>query len=72
MARQDCMGHPPGEFDAMGETVYCDGSCRPLCSRCKQLHAFPGGDLCEPCWEIGRDEPGGDAAFEQALGEGRR
>jgi len=25
---KDCKGHPPGPFDPMGETVYCDGSCR--------------------------------------------
>lgn len=24
----DCQGHPAGPFDPMGETVYCDGSCR--------------------------------------------
>jgi len=24
----ECLGHPAGSFDAMGETVYCDGSCR--------------------------------------------
>lgn len=32
-----------------------------MCSRCKRLpREF--GELCEPCWEIGRDEPldGGD------------
>jgi hypothetical protein len=23
-----CEGHPASEFDPMGETVYCDGSCR--------------------------------------------
>jgi len=23
-----CQGHPAGPFDPMGETVYCDGSCR--------------------------------------------
>ena len=23
-----CEGHPAGPFDPMGETVYCDGSCR--------------------------------------------
>ena len=23
-----CDGHPAGAFDPMGETVYCDGSCR--------------------------------------------
>lgn len=29
---------------------------RELCVRCKRLpREF--GDLCEPCWEIGRDEP---------------
>lgn len=22
-----CQGHPAGEFDPMGATVYCDGSC---------------------------------------------
>lgn len=22
-----CKGHPAGEFDQMGEAVYCDGSC---------------------------------------------
>lgn len=26
----ECMGHPAGPFDPMGETVYCDGSCRPV------------------------------------------
>lgn len=25
-----CEGHPAGPYDAMGETVYCDGSCRPV------------------------------------------
>ena len=24
----DCEGHSAGPYDAMGETVYCDGSCR--------------------------------------------
>lgn len=24
---RECMGHPAGPFDPMGETVYCDGSC---------------------------------------------
>jgi hypothetical protein len=24
-----CEGHPAGEFDPMGQTVYCDGSCKP-------------------------------------------
>lgn len=23
-----CEGHPAGEFDPIGITVYCDGSCR--------------------------------------------
>jgi hypothetical protein len=23
-----CEGHPAGPYDPMGETVYCDGSCR--------------------------------------------
>lgn len=23
-----CKGHPASEFDPMGQTVYCDGSCR--------------------------------------------
>ena len=22
-----CPGHPAGEFDQMGQTVYCDGTC---------------------------------------------
>lgn len=26
---EECEGHPAGPFDPMGETVYCDGSCRP-------------------------------------------
>jgi hypothetical protein len=25
---QACEGHPAGPLDPMGETVYCDGSCR--------------------------------------------
>lgn len=24
----ECEGHPAGPYEAMGETVYCDGSCR--------------------------------------------
>jgi hypothetical protein len=24
----ECQGHPAGPYDPMGETVYCDGSCR--------------------------------------------
>lgn len=24
----DCEGHPAGENDQMGKTVYCDGSCK--------------------------------------------
>lgn len=24
----ECNGHPAGPFDPMGQTVYCDGSCR--------------------------------------------
>lgn len=27
-APRECEGHPAGPFDPMGETVYCDGSCR--------------------------------------------
>lgn len=23
----ECKGHPAGEFDQTGTTVYCDGSC---------------------------------------------
>lgn len=26
--RLECGGHPAGAFDRMGETVYCDGTCR--------------------------------------------
>lgn len=26
----ECLGHPAGPYDPMGQTVYCDGSCRPL------------------------------------------
>lgn len=25
---KECEGHPAGPYDAMGRTVYCDGSCR--------------------------------------------
>lgn len=25
---RECEGHPAGPFDPMGQTVYCDGSCR--------------------------------------------
>lgn len=25
----ECLGHPIGPFDRLGETIYCDGSCRP-------------------------------------------
>ncbi|MEQ1726766.1 MAG: hypothetical protein ABL982_00180 [Vicinamibacterales bacterium] len=25
----ECKGHPAGEFDPLGETVYCDGTCVP-------------------------------------------
>lgn len=25
-----CQGHPAGEFDPMGETVFCDGSCQEV------------------------------------------
>ncbi len=25
---EGCEGHPPGPFDPMGVTFYCDGSCR--------------------------------------------
>lgn len=24
----ECDGHPAGPFDPMGETVYCDGTCK--------------------------------------------
>lgn len=24
-----CEGHPAGPYDPMGQTVYCDGRCRP-------------------------------------------
>jgi hypothetical protein len=24
----ECQGHPAGPYDPMGETVYCDGTCR--------------------------------------------
>lgn len=26
----ECEGHPGGPFDPMGETVYCDGSCKAV------------------------------------------
>lgn len=26
----DCEGHPAGPYDPMGQTVYCDGSCRRM------------------------------------------
>ena len=26
--KHECRGHMPGPYDPMGETVYCDGSCR--------------------------------------------
>lgn len=26
--QRECRGHPAGTSDPMGETVYCDGSCR--------------------------------------------
>jgi hypothetical protein len=29
----ECEGHPAGPFDPMGETVYCDGSCRRIARR---------------------------------------
>lgn len=29
IATRYCEGHPATEFSPMGETVYCDGSCRP-------------------------------------------
>lgn len=25
--KNDCEGHPANEFDQMGQTVFCDGSC---------------------------------------------
>lgn len=28
MSDTECLGHPAGPLDPMGETVYCDGSCR--------------------------------------------
>lgn len=27
-AAAECLGHPAGPFDPLGEAVYCDGSCR--------------------------------------------
>lgn len=24
----ECEGHPAGPYDPMGQTVYCDGTCR--------------------------------------------
>lgn len=27
---RECKGHPAGAFSTMGETVYCDGSCRGI------------------------------------------
>lgn len=29
-AAPECEGHAAGPFDPMGETVYCDGSCRAV------------------------------------------
>jgi hypothetical protein len=29
LPERKCEGHPAGPDDPMGETVYCDGSCRP-------------------------------------------
>ncbi len=26
--KPECLGHPAGPYDPMGQTVYCDGSCR--------------------------------------------
>lgn len=31
--RAECEGHPSGPYDAMGVTVYCDGSCRRIARR---------------------------------------
>lgn len=28
LEREICQGHPAGPFDTMGETAFCDGSCR--------------------------------------------
>ena len=28
--KRECKGHYPGPFDSLTETVYCDGSCRPV------------------------------------------
>lgn len=36
-----------------------------LCVRCKRLTA-EFGELCEPCWEIGRDEPPEDYDPDEA------
>lgn len=30
---RECDGHPAGPDDPMGETVYCDGSCRRVRAR---------------------------------------
>lgn len=27
LVTDECPGHPAGEYDDLGETVYCDGSC---------------------------------------------
>lgn len=27
MSHSTCEGHPPGPFEPMGKTVFCDGSC---------------------------------------------
>lgn len=41
----ECQGHPAGEFDSMGETVYCDDSCRKETQMTEELYELHYNDM---------------------------
>jgi len=49
------------DLDAIGVLRAGLSPARERCVRCQRLPR-EHGDLCEPCWEIGRDEPEEDRA----------
>lgn len=50
-----CDGHPAGEFDPMGRTVYCDGSCKSSKVDVSDAHVWNGQKWLRPRF-VSRDE----------------
>lgn len=58
----ECQGHPAGPFDAMGSTVYCDGSCanrRPAAAPPR-----PDAAVVAAVWDLVAARAPGDVTIE--------